>query len=72
MPYTYNVVTGASADRLEKLIAARLEAGADKVAIDRRIWRLFGETWAVMHTDLAGFSPRPLLGPSARGSVPDS
>ena len=56
MPYTYNVVTGASADRLEKLIAARLEAGADKVAIDRRIWRLFGETWAVMHTDLAGFS----------------
>lgn len=56
MPFTYNVVSGASADRLEKLIAARLEAGADKVDIDGRIWRLFGETWAVLHTDLAGFS----------------
>ena len=30
--------------------------GADKTAIDRRIWRLFGEKWAVMHTDLSGFS----------------
>ena len=42
MPFTYNVVSGASADRLERLIAERLEPGADKVAIDRRIWRLFG------------------------------
>ena len=56
MPFTYNVVTGASADRLEKLIAERLEPGADKVAIDRRIWRLFGEKWAVLYTDLSGFS----------------
>ncbi len=56
MPFTYNVVSGASADRLEKLIAERLEPGADKAAIDRRIWRLFGETWAVMYTDLSGFS----------------
>ena len=56
MPFTYNVVTGASEDRLEKLIAARLEPGADKVAIDRRIWRLFGEKWAVLYTDLSGFS----------------
>ena len=56
MPFVYNVVSRASADRLEKLIAARLEAGADKAAIDRRIWRLFGETWAVLYTDLAGFS----------------
>lgn len=56
MPFTYNVVSGASADRLEKLIAERLQPGADKEKIDRRIWRLFGETWAVMYTDLAGFS----------------
>ena len=56
MPFTYNVVSGASADRLEKLIEERLLPGADKEKIDRRIWRLFGETWAVMYTDLAGFS----------------
>ncbi len=56
MPFTYNVVTGASADRLEKLIAERLQPGADKEAIDRRIWRLFGEKWAVLYTDLSGFS----------------
>ena len=56
MPFTYNVVSGASADRLEKLITERLAPGADKEAIDRRIWRLFGEQWAVMYTDLAGFS----------------
>ena len=56
MPFTYNVATGASADRLEKLIGDRLSPGADKAAIDRRIWRLFGETWSVLYTDLAGFS----------------
>ena len=56
MPFTYNVVTGASADRLEKLIAERLQPGADKAAVDRRIWRLFGEKWAVLYTDLSGFS----------------
>jgi class 3 adenylate cyclase len=56
MPFTYNVVTGASADRLEKLIAERLQPDADKQAVDRRIWRLFGEKWAVLYTDLSGFS----------------
>lgn len=56
MPFTYNVVSDAAADRLEKLIVERLAAGADKVAIDRRIWRLFGEKWAVLYTDLSGFS----------------
>ena len=56
MPFTFKVITGASADRLEKLISDRLSPGADKAAIDRRIWRLFGETWAVLYTDLAGFS----------------
>lgn len=56
MPFTYNVVSGAAADRLENLIAERLVPGADKVAIDRRIWRVFGEKWAVLYTDLSGFS----------------
>ena len=56
MPFIYNVVSGASADRLENLITERLAPGADKVAIDRRIWRLFGEKWAVLYTDLSGFS----------------
>ena len=56
MPITYNVVIGASAARLERLIEERLAPGADKVAIDRRIWRLFGEKWAVLYTDLSGFS----------------
>lgn len=42
--------------RLSKLIQERLAAGADKEEIDKRIWNLFGETWAVMFTDLSGFS----------------
>jgi adenylate cyclase len=58
MPYTFRIETNASLDRLEKLISERLAAGADKEAIDRRIWDLFGEEWAVMFTDLSGFSRR--------------
>lgn len=42
--------------RLWQLIAQRRRPGADTAAIDLRIWDLFGETWAVMFTDLAGFS----------------
>jgi class 3 adenylate cyclase len=42
--------------RLWRLIEARTQAGADVEEIDRRIWDLFGEDWAVMFTDLAGFS----------------
>lgn len=56
MPYTFQIETSASQDRLEKLMAERLKPGADKEKIDSRIWDLFGETWAVMFTDLAGFS----------------
>ena len=29
---------------------------AQRAVIDQRIWDLFGETWAIMFTDLAGFS----------------
>ncbi|MCX6848056.1 MAG: adenylate/guanylate cyclase domain-containing protein [Verrucomicrobia bacterium] len=46
----------ASQERLEKLLAERLTPGADRAAVDARIWNLFGETWAVMFTDLSGFS----------------
>lgn len=56
MPFRRSVFVSASEDRLQKLIAKRLDAGVDKAAIDRRIWDLFGEEWCMMVTDLAGFS----------------
>jgi len=56
MPYSNSIVLTSSEDRLEKLINLRLAPSADKAAIDERIWNLFGERWAVMFTDLAGFS----------------
>ena len=46
---------GSSA-RLWKLVEERMQHGADITAIDQRIWDLFGEEWAVVFTDLAGFS----------------
>lgn len=49
---------GSSSERLWALIGKRTESGADTAAIDRRIRELFGEEWAVMFTDLAGFSRR--------------
>ena len=45
-----------SEGRLWRLIEERTKPGADVDAIDRRIWDLFGEDWAVMFTDLSGFS----------------
>src|SRR3954447_25963578 len=56
MTFRRRIVHGASEDRLEKLIEERIEAAADREAIDQRIWDLFGEEWAIMCTDLAGFS----------------
>ena len=56
MAFIRQIVSGASADRLELLIEERLRPGADKARIDRRIWNLFGEKWAVLFTDLSGFS----------------
>ncbi len=47
---------GASEQRLWNLIAERCEDSADLAAIDQKIWDLFGERWAIMFTDLAGFS----------------
>ena len=46
----------SSEHRLWDLIADRARPGVDLAALDRRIWDLFGETWAVMFTDLSGFS----------------
>lgn len=46
----------ASEARLDRLIEERLQAGADKEQIDKRIWDLFGEQWCIMFTDLSGFS----------------
>lgn len=48
----------SSAERLWELIERRTERGADTAGIDARIWDLFGEQWAVVFTDLAGFSRR--------------
>ena len=46
----------SSEHRLWELIAERARKGVDLKALDQRIWDLFGETWAIMFTDLAGFS----------------
>jgi class 3 adenylate cyclase len=56
MTFRRRIAHGASEDRLEQLIEARIEAAADRESIDQRIWDLFGEEWCIMATDLAGFS----------------
>lgn len=56
MAFIGQIDSRASADRLELLIEERLKPGSDKARIDRRIWNLYGEKWAVVYTDLAGFS----------------
>lgn len=47
---------GAGEARLWRLIASRCKDDADLKSIDQQIWDLFGEKWAIMFTDLAGFS----------------
>jgi class 3 adenylate cyclase len=47
---------GAGEARLWRLVAKRCEDDADTELIDKKIWDLFGEQWAVMFTDLSGFS----------------
>jgi class 3 adenylate cyclase len=56
MAFIRQIISRASADRLELLIEERLNPKSDKARIDKRIWNLFGEKWAVLYTDLAGFS----------------
>jgi len=45
-----------SEERLFRLIEERTHPDADVARIDERIWDLFGQEWAVMFTDLSGFS----------------
>lgn len=56
MPFAFRINSSASQDRLERMIQHRLQPGSNKEEIDRQIWNLFGEEWAVMYTDLVGFS----------------
>lgn len=42
--------------RLWSLVEERSLAGADHKRIDQRLWDLYGEEWAVLVTDLAGFA----------------
>jgi adenylate cyclase len=42
--------------KLWQLVDARTQPGADRKAIDQRIWDLFGQEWAIVFTDLSGFS----------------
>lgn len=58
MSYDHDRDVKGSEVRLWKLIEARALPGADTAEIDRRIWDLFGETWAIVFTDLSGFSRR--------------
>jgi class 3 adenylate cyclase len=56
MPFRRVFPPHACLDRLEALIRARLAPDADKAAVDASLWREFGDTAAVMFTDLTGFS----------------
>lgn len=38
------------------MVAERCKDSADLQSIDKKIWDLFGERWAIMFTDLSGFS----------------
>lgn len=55
--YEEELLAGSEA-RLWRLIEARTSTTANVEEIDARIWELFGEDWAIMFTDLAGFSRR--------------
>jgi len=56
MPYFRTLFMEHSHERLTKMLADRAQDGADRAAVDRKIWDTFGETWTVMFTDLSGFS----------------
>jgi len=56
VPFAFRINATASQDRLERLIQRRLQPDTNKEELDRSIWELFGEEWAVMYTDLVGFS----------------
>ena len=43
-------------ERVRLLLEERLRPGADRDALDARLWELCGEEWCIMATDLSGFS----------------
>lgn len=43
-------------ERVRLLLEERLRPGADRDAVDARLWELCGEEWCIMATDLSGFS----------------
>lgn len=53
-----SVLMSSSEERIQALIDERLKPGANIDLIDKKIWDLFGETWAVMFTDLSGFTEK--------------
>jgi class 3 adenylate cyclase len=57
MAHADRIRSSYSQGRLEELVALRMRAsGRRRAEVDKRIWDLFGERWAVMFTDLSGFS----------------
>lgn len=56
MPHAEDLAVHASQRRLQEMLAERARLGADIPTIDRRIRDLFEERWAVLFTDLSGFS----------------
>ncbi|MGV3523906.1 MAG: adenylate/guanylate cyclase domain-containing protein [Candidatus Sericytochromatia bacterium] len=56
MPFSWQAPRSVSQERLIQLIEARSQADAPRAELEKRIWELFGENWAVMWTDLSGFS----------------
>ncbi len=58
MPHAQDLAVSASQRRLQDMLTERAQPGADTVALDQRIRDLFEERWAVMFTDLSGFSRR--------------
>lgn len=49
---------GKASEILAEFITERLTPGVDTEAIDKKIWGLFGETWAVFISDMSGFTRR--------------
>lgn len=49
---------GKANDTLTQLIEQRLKPGADIEAIDQKIWSMFGEPWAILCSDMSGFTHR--------------
>jgi class 3 adenylate cyclase len=43
-------------ERVRLLLEERLRPGADRDAVDARLWEVCGEEWCIMATDLSGFS----------------